>query len=238
MGYSGDYSLLSRCISEAFATMTFVFFVLALLANKLLPKTKGHDVSYGWLAFGVGLAVFIPVQFLGYISTALNPAMALGSALVGDISLSDWPPIALSQTFGAFVGACLMFVFYYPQFKTEPEPPPQKDAERLLRTRDDIGRRGLDFVSYNTRQPSVTPRLPSAIQNRVWQIGRRLSGTVRRTPHGSLVYNTSAVLGPEASRARPNRRRSVTIADLHNRLERMEHSSDPGTVAVRSRSGS
>lgn len=195
--------------------MTFVFFTLALLANKLLPKTKGHDLSFGWLAFGIGLAVFIPVQFLGHISTSLNPAMALGSAIVGNISFVDWAALSLSETIGAFSGALLMYVYYYPQFRTQPEPPPMRDAERLLRTTDDIGRRGLNYVSYNTREPVAQPRLA----NHLRQLRRRLS---QNRPEGCVVYQASDVLGPEAEIVRANRGDSVMVADLHHRLGQLE----------------
>lgn len=222
------YSLQSRCVSEALATFTFVFFLLTLLANKLLPKTKGHDLSYGWLAFGVGLAVFVPVQFLGHISSALNPAMTLGAAIAGQIDIFDWPALAASQMIGAFFAAVTMYLYYYPRFRTEPEPPPKRDAERLLRTRDDIGRRGLDYVSYNTREPVITPRLPSQLRQlreRLATPSRRASNVqdiVRKTPNGTVVYHTSDVLGADAVTGRERRRRSVMVGALHRRLDQLE----------------
>jgi len=226
MGYSGDYSLFARCISECFATCTFIFFLLSLLANKLLPKTKGHDLSFGWLAFGIGMAVFLPVQFLGFISTALNPAMSLGTAIAGQIDWRDLPALALSQMIGAFLGALLMFFYYYPQFKTVPEAPPERDADRLLRTRDDIGRRGLDYVSYNTTEPAAH------ISSQVKTLRRRFSN--RR---GNNAVYTRDVLGREAGKLRLNRMNSVSVADLHHRLSALDENSDSETRMLRRHSG-
>lgn len=215
MGYSGDYSLLARCTSECFATFTFVFFLECLLANKLLPKTKAHDLNYGWLAFGVGMAVFLPVQFLGFISTSLNPAMALGAAIAGHIDWLDWPCLALAQVIGAFFGAVMMWVFYLPQFETDPEPAPAKEDDRLLRTRDDMGPAALDFVSYSTRPEAVIPAAGTGFL----EFGRMMSATRRRAPNTNRHYKLVDILGRDAGSDGRVRRRSVSVAYVHRRLE-------------------
>eukprot|EP00210_Caulerpa_lentillifera_P005774 g5521.t1 len=215
MGYSGDYSILARCASECFGTFTFVFFLECLLANKLLPKTKAHDLNYGWLAFGVGMAVFLPVQFMGFISTSLNPAMALGAAIAGHIDWQDWPALALAQTVGAFLGAVTMWIFYLPQFETDPEPAPVKEDDRLLRTRDDMGTAALDFVSYSTRPETVIPAAGTGLL----EFGRMMSTTRRRPPTNQQHYRLVDILGRDAEGTGQLRRRSVSVAYVHRQLQ-------------------
>ena len=78
-----------------------MFLLESVLANKLLPKTKGHDIGFGWIALGVGLACFLPVQYFGYISSMVNPAMALANCIAEVIDWSDLLPIAVCQFAGA-----------------------------------------------------------------------------------------------------------------------------------------
>ena len=206
-----SYSLLHRCTSECLAAFVSIFLVESLLANKLLPKTKGHNIGFGFVAFGIGFAIFIPLQCFGYISSALNPAVTFASAIAGDIPWDYFPCIALAQLVGSFSGAVLVWVFYLPHFLTVPEPPPKKEEDRLLRTRDDLGQNALQFASYNTSPIRYT--LSSHIRS-----FRRMS--LQR--HG---YRAEDVLGRDAVLGRQgllNRRRSVTIADLHGRLGRLE----------------
>lgn len=163
------------------------------------------------MAFGIGFAIFIPLQCFGYISSALNPAVTFASAIVGDIPWDYFPAIAFAQVLGAFLGAVLVWVFYLPHFSTVPEPPPKKEEDRLLRTRDDLGPDALQFASYNTSPIRYT--LTSHIRS-----FRRMS-LPRHAYRAEEVLGRDAVLGRHGTLTR---RRSVTIADLHERLERLE----------------
>ncbi|CAD7698950.1 unnamed protein product [Ostreobium quekettii] len=211
-----QYNMEHRCISECAASFLFIFLMESLLANKLLPKTKGHNIGFGFVAVGVGFSVFIALQCFGFISSALNPAVTLAFTILGDIPWNHFPAIAGSQVLGSFLGAVVVWLFYMPHFSTVPEPPPKKDEDRLLRTRDDLGDSALRFASYNTAPPLHT------LSSRLRSFGRI----------GSRAYRAEDVLGRDAvlgRQRRLERRRSVSIADLHERLVQLEqvHGGEP-----------
>lgn len=227
MGYEGSYTLGQRCASEFVATWMFIFLLEALLANSLLPKTKGHHVGFGWIALGIGLACFLPVQYFGYISSMVNPAMALANAVAGVIDWSDLLPIALCQYAGAFLGGCTVWLFYLPYFATVPEPPPVKYTDELLRTRDYINPASLAYASYNTQSSDVT-----SLSQGLQQFSKVIKGNSR-----FRAYRDEDLLGRHSlvGRSGVTRRRSVNESDLHGRIHRhrAEHGKKP-TVPARS----
>ncbi|GMH42472.1 hypothetical protein BSKO_10391 [Bryopsis sp. KO-2023] len=205
MGYDGAYTLLSRCVSECIATFMYIFLLETLLANKLLPKTKGHDLSYGFVATGIGFACFLAVQFLGEISTAVNPAMVLGNVIVGNYDVVDFFAIVTAETVGAFLGAVLVWVYYYPHFQTVPTPPPKKERERLLSPTNDLGRSSLMYASYSFKD-SVR-RKPT--------VRRYYNSRVKQVPlREEDILGHEAVLG----RSGLTRRRSIAVGDLRRRV--------------------
>lgn len=212
MGYTGDYTIFQRSVSEFVATWMFIFLLLAVLTNKLLPGTKGHNISFGWIAFGIGIACFLPVQFFGYISSQLNPAMSLANAIAGTIDWKDILPLATAQFLGAFLGAVTNWIFYLPHYSTRPEPPPKKETDRLLRPTDDIGRSSLAYASYTPKPHKVKP----------YSLGVR---AFKNHLYGR-IYGEEAILGHNAILGRMGkaRRRSIDPSDLHDRLERIHGS--------------
>jgi len=214
MGYEGPYSLTQRCASEFVATWMFVFLLESVLANKLLPKTKGHEIGFGWVALGVGLACFLPVQYFGYISSMVNPAMALANCVAETIDWSDLLPIAVCQISGAFLGGATVWLFYLPHFATVPEPPPMKGTDELLRTRDYIGPSSLAYASYSTQ---VHPEV-STLSQGIEQFKKAIRGH-SRPPR---AFNEEDILGRHAvvGRSGVTRRRSINESDLHGRLQR------------------
>lgn len=85
MGYAGSYSLGARCLSEVVGMAFLIFLGESVLANELLSKTKGSGMGFGWISFGFGLAFFVPILILGYISAHLNPAALLALWVLGDL---------------------------------------------------------------------------------------------------------------------------------------------------------
>lgn len=219
MGYEGPYTLGARCASEFVATWMFIFLLESVLANKLLPKTKGHDIGFGWIALGVGLACFLPVQYFGYISSMVNPAMALANCIAEVIDWSDLAPIAACQFAGAFLGGCTVWLFYLPHFATVPEPPPSKIADELLRTRDYINPSSLAYASYSTYTVADVTSLSQGLQ----QFSKVMKGNSR-----FRAYKDEDLLGRHSlvGRSGVTRRRSVNESDLHGRIHR--HRQDHG----------
>eukprot|EP00210_Caulerpa_lentillifera_P008264 g7886.t1 len=215
MGYSGDYSVYARCCSEFISTLMYCFLLGCLLANKLLPKTKASDFTFGWVGFGIGLAVFAPTQFLGHISASFNPATTLGAAVAGDIDWLDVPFYVICQFLGAFLGTVLVWLFYLPTFETDPEPAPSEEDDRLLHTRDDLNATALNFVSYSTRPESAVPPSGAGIRD----FRRLLSGT-RSEPNDNKEHlKVVNVCDRSASGTGPSLCRSVSVAYVNRRLQ-------------------
>eukprot|EP00210_Caulerpa_lentillifera_P005866 g5610.t1 len=171
-------------------------------------------MGFGWVALGVGLACFLPVQYFGYISSMVNPAMALANCIADTIDWSDLLPITLCKISGAFLGGVTVWLFYLPHFATVPEPPPTKGTDELLRTRDYIGPSSLAFASYSTQRIPVVSSLSQGIE----QFTKALRGHNR-------AFNEEEILGHHAvvGRSGVTRRRSVNESDLHERLTRYKY---------------
>ena len=53
---------------------------------------------------------------------ALNPAVAIGMAVLHQLPLHSVIPYIIAELLGAFVGAALVILHYYPQFKATKDP--------------------------------------------------------------------------------------------------------------------
>ena len=105
-------------IAEFFGTLLLVLIGNGVVANVLLPQTKGHGA--GWIAIttGWGLAVFVAVWCVGPISGAhINPAVTLGLAAGGAFAWGDVPAFITAQMLGGVVGGALAYAFYYDHYR-------------------------------------------------------------------------------------------------------------------------
>ena len=125
--------------SELLGTAMLLLLGAGVVANVVLPRTKGN--AGGWLLinFGWGLAVFAGV-FVAYRSGAhINPAVTLGFLVAdqpfaelkgpeGMVTATINPTFGnamwymLAQLIGAFVGAVLAWLAYKKHFDEEAEP--------------------------------------------------------------------------------------------------------------------
>ncbi len=104
-------------LAEIIGTAILVLLGDGVVANVVLNKTKGNDGGWIVITFGWGLAVFAAVFIVGPISGAhLNPAVTLGLALAGGFSWDLVPGYIAAQMIGAFLGAFLVWLHYYPHF--------------------------------------------------------------------------------------------------------------------------
>ena len=100
-------------LAEFLGTALLVLLGNGVVANVVLPKTKGNGAGWIVIAFGWGMAVFVAVWCVDSISGAhLNPAVTVGLATAGKFSWSLVPGYIAAQMVGALVGAVLVFVFY------------------------------------------------------------------------------------------------------------------------------
>lgn len=132
-------------IAEIIGTMILILLGDGVVANVVLGKTKGNGSGWIVITFGWGMAVFVGAYSVAAISGAhLNPAVTIGLAVTGQLDWGSAPVYIIAQFIGAFIGAVLVFVHYYPHF-AETEDPGLKLA--VFSTGPAIRNVGLNLVS-------------------------------------------------------------------------------------------
>jgi glycerol uptake facilitator protein len=189
-------------VGELLGTMTLIIFGAGVVAGVLLNKSKAKDSGWlviitGWF-IGVTLGVFVANAF-GSPDAHLNPAVTLCFAILkGDFS--KLLPYALAQMLGAFLGAGVVWLHYFPHWQ-ESDDPGAKLA--VFSTAPAIRRYGWNLVSeiigtmvlmlgiYAITAGSLSPALgPYLVGVLVWGIGASLGG-----PTGYAI-NPARDLGP------------------------------------------
>lgn len=109
--------MLTSHMAEFIGTALLILLGNGVVANVVLPKTKGHGGGWIVVAFGWGMAVFVAVWCVKEFSQAhINPAVTIGAALAGKFPWSDVPGYVIAQMLGAILGAALVFLFYLPHY--------------------------------------------------------------------------------------------------------------------------
>ncbi|KAL4444176.1 hypothetical protein ABPG75_011913 [Micractinium tetrahymenae] len=223
------YSLAAQCGSEIIATCFVIYLGESIIANELLPKTKGSRMGWLGVSLGFGLSFGVVIYMFGYISAHLNPATVLALWVIGEVSFTHFLALAASEFLGAFLGACLVFLHYLPHFNTLPEPPAETPDELLLRSRDALSPEALNIASYDTRQRARMAQGGGGLKTGVGQAIKDIKFYFAQVPeppqeHSELV---EVALGPSelksgaAEVANGLRRRSVQVCDVHRRLQDM-----------------
>lgn len=113
--------------SEFFGTMILLLLGGGVVANQLLPKTKGKDTGWLMINFGWGFAVLAGVYASFATGGHINPVVTI-ALKVADMPLvnsdsyyvsNDWSNVLIyivAQLLGAFVGAVLMWLTYKKHF--------------------------------------------------------------------------------------------------------------------------
>jgi glycerol uptake facilitator protein len=100
-------------LAEFIGTALLILLGNGVVANVVLPKTKGSGSGWIVITFGWGMAVFVAVWCVGPISGAhINPAVTLALAAADRFALELVPGYVAAQLLGGVVGATLVFVFY------------------------------------------------------------------------------------------------------------------------------
>jgi len=115
---------MSPFFGEMVGTMVLVLLGNGAVTNVLLGKSKAQNsgwivIATGW-AFAVLAGVFTAIA-LGSPDAHINPAVTLGFA----VSSGDYSKISLyipAQCIGAFLGAILLWIHFYPHWKETPDP--------------------------------------------------------------------------------------------------------------------
>src|SRR3954471_16740055 len=118
-------------VSEVVGTGFLILFGAGVVANVILPRTKGFGGGWLLINFGWGLGVFAGV-YVAYRSGAhLNPAVTLGLLASGADEYAKGVPGTTSSTIvyiiaefvGAFLGAVLCYLAYKKQFDEREDAP-------------------------------------------------------------------------------------------------------------------
>ena len=198
-------------ISEVVGTGLLLLLGAGVVANVILPRTKGYGGGWLLINFGWGLAVFAGV-FAAYRSGAhLNPAVTLGLLAWGadeyapgvEVTATTTVVYIAAQLVGAFLGAVLAFLAYKNHFD-EPADPAVKLG--VFSTGPEIRSYGWNFLTelvgtfvlvYIVIQFGSTPTGlgPLAVALLVVGIGASLGG-----PTGYAI-NPARDLGPRIAHA-------------------------------------
>ena len=104
-------------MAEFIGTALLVLLGNGVVANVLLPKTKGNGGGWIVITLGWGMAVFVAVWCVGGISGAhINPAVTVGLALADKFEWADVGGYVAAQMLGGMVGGALVFLFYMPHY--------------------------------------------------------------------------------------------------------------------------
>ena len=125
-----DVILTEVFVSEVIGTAILLLLGAGVVANVILPRTKGFNGGWLLINFGWGLAVFAGV-YAAYKSGAhLNPAVTFGLMANGAEEYAPGVAVSLNSTLvylagelvGAFLGAVLAFVAYKKHFDEDADP--------------------------------------------------------------------------------------------------------------------
>ncbi len=117
---------------EVMGTAMLLLFGCGVVANAILPKTKGFNGGWLMINFGWGLGVFAGV-FVAFKSGAhINPAVTFGLIANGadnfggeaalEINFTNTLVYLAAQMLGAFIGAVLAWAAYKEHFDQDADP--------------------------------------------------------------------------------------------------------------------
>jgi glycerol uptake facilitator protein len=120
----GTTQMASPFFGEFMGTLILILLGDGVVANVLLKKSKAEGggwivITSGW-CFAVMAGIFTAIA-CGSKDAFLNPAVALGFA----VSAGDYHKLApyfTAEMLGAFVGAILVWLQFFPHWKETPDP--------------------------------------------------------------------------------------------------------------------
>ena len=182
----------SPLLGELIGTMVLLLLGNGVVANVVLKQTKGESAGWivitaGW-AFAVTMGVFVAKAF-GSVDAHLNPAVTVAFAIATN-DYSHVVPFITAQLIGAFLGAVLVWLFYFPHWAATPDPydklacfgtgPAIRNptfnflSEALATLVLTLGLAGISSKNLGELAIGVGPYLVGIL---VWSIGLSLGGT-------------------------------------------------------------
>lgn len=106
-------------IGELLGTLVLILLGDGVVAAVLLNKSKAQNAGWivitaGW-AFAVMCGVFV-ASATGSAGAELNPAVTIAVLIKGGMTVNDAVSHIIAQFIGAFLGAVLVFLHYYPHW--------------------------------------------------------------------------------------------------------------------------
>ena len=105
--------------AELVGTLLLILLGDGVVANVVLKNSKGNGSGWMVITTGWAFAVAIPALIFGSYSGAhFNPALTIALAVIGKVAWSQVPIYLAGQFIGGFLGAVLVFIHNYDQFKS------------------------------------------------------------------------------------------------------------------------
>jgi glycerol uptake facilitator protein len=112
-----ERNMVEKFLAEVLGTGALILLGDGVVAGVLLAKSKAQNSGWIVITTGWAFAVFVGVLIAGPVSGAhLNPAVTLGLAVQGVTPWAEVPVYWAGEMLGAFIGAVLVFVHYYPHW--------------------------------------------------------------------------------------------------------------------------
>ena len=197
---------MSPYVAEFFGTMILILLGNGVVAGVLLKDSKAEKAGWLTIVLGWGLAVTLSIYAVGRISGAhINPAVTIGLWAAGDFSADLVVGYILAQLAGAFTGAILVWLHYFPHWKVTDNPGLKLatfSCAPAIRTSipnllsEIIGTTvlvtGVLFIGANKFADGLNPLVVGAL---VASIGLSLGGTT------GFAINPARDLGPRIAHA-------------------------------------
>ncbi len=105
-------------VAELIGTGLLILLGCGVVANVVLPHTKGNGGGWMIITTAWALAVFTGVVVAGpYSGAHLNPAVTIGLAIAGKFEWASVAGYILAQVLGAMIGAGLSWYFHKTHFE-------------------------------------------------------------------------------------------------------------------------
>lgn len=110
--------------AELIGTALLILLGNGVVANVLLKESGMNGGGSVQITFAWGLAVLLPAFIFGASSGAhFNPALTIALAADGSLAWRAVPVYVAGQMLGAFLGAALVLLLFYDQFKATESAP-------------------------------------------------------------------------------------------------------------------
>jgi glycerol uptake facilitator protein len=111
-------------IAEILGTMLLVLLGDGVVANVVLGKTKGNNSGWIVITTAWAFAVFVGAYSAVAMGSGahLNPAVTVGLFVYGATPAAEVPLYLIGEFVGAFIGAVLVWLHYYPHWSQTTDP--------------------------------------------------------------------------------------------------------------------